>query len=102
MYKSMGAVARFGRTAKFDYLAMLGKLALAEIEPDSAYVIDATGPLIGARLLFGGSRQSALSARILDAWLVDLDSFLMVGMQPLEDAICNWQKSSTVFKGFRG
>ncbi len=102
MYKSMSAVVRFGRTAKFDYLAMIGKLGLANIEPDSAYAVDATGPLRGGRLLFGGEPNSKISARVLDAWLIDLDSFLAIGMQPLEDAICNWQKSPNVFKGFRG
>jgi hypothetical protein len=52
LYKSMNIVFRFGRLAKFDYLTMLGKLGLAPIEPGSAYLGGATGPLAGARLLF--------------------------------------------------
>ena len=35
LYKSMASVASFGRTARFDYLTMVGKLGLASIEPGS-------------------------------------------------------------------
>jgi len=105
LYRSMGAVARFGRTAKFDYLAMVGKLGLATIEPGSTYMQGATGPLEGARLLFGGSKTAALSRRDLDMLLVQLEAELnvgMQGMQVMEDALCNWQKSPGHFKPFRG
>ena len=51
----MDALRRFGRTARFDYLTMLAKLGLANIAPGSPYLIGATGPLKGARLLFGFS-----------------------------------------------
>jgi hypothetical protein len=33
LYYSMNSVFRFGRTAKFDYLSMVGKLGLSNIEP---------------------------------------------------------------------
>jgi Alpha-glutamyl/putrescinyl thymine pyrophosphorylase clade 3 len=102
LYRSMSAVARFGRTAKFDYLAMLGKLNLAPIEPGSTYMGGATGPLTGARLLFSGNAHAGLKAPELDGWLVELEAHLNVGMQVLEDAICNWQKSPGCFKHFRG
>ncbi len=98
LYQSMRAVARFGRTARFDYLTMLGKLGLAAIEPASAYINNSTGPLRGARLLFGANERAAT----LDDWLVELDAQLRVGMQVLEDALCNWQKSPARFKPFRG
>ncbi len=98
LYHSMREVARFGRTARFDYLTMVGKLGLAAIEPPSTYMGGATGPIRGARLLFGGRA----SATTLDSWLVDLDAKLHVGMQVLEDALCNWQKSPDQFKPFRG
>ena len=84
--------------ARFDYLTMVGKLGLAPIEPGSTYMQGSTGPFVGARLLFGGRR----SAAELDAWLVELDARLHVGMQVLEDAICNWQKSPGTFGPFRG
>ena len=98
LYRSMVAVSRFGRTARFDYLTMIGKLGLARIEPGSAYLQNATGPLRGARLLFGVNEN----ASVLDQWLVELNSRLNVGMQVLEDALCNWQKSPAEFKPFRG
>ena len=37
LYRSMDSVASFGRTAKFDYLTMIGKLGLADIQPGSVY-----------------------------------------------------------------
>lgn len=98
LYDSMKAVERFGRTARFDYLTMVGKLGLARIEPPSAYLGQATGPKAGAKLLFGANVSSA----ILDQWLIELDADLNVGMQVLEDALCNWQKSPSQFKPFRG
>ena len=98
LYNSMNQVARFGRTAKFDYLAMIGKLGLAAIEPDSTYMQGATGPISGARLLFGGHS----GAKQLDQWLIELEAQLGVGMQVLEDALCNWQKSPDNFVSFRG
>ena len=98
LYRGMNQVASFGRTARFDYLSMVGKLHLAAIEPDSTYMQSATGPLSGARLLFGVQH----SATILDQWLIELEALLGVGMQVLEDALCNWQKSPDYFTPFRG
>jgi hypothetical protein len=97
LYQSMEAVTRFGRTARFDYLTMLGKLGLAAIEPGSTYMQGATGPVKGATRLFGVGTISEL-----DEWLVELDVVLKVGMQVLEDALCNWQKSPEEFIPFRG
>lgn len=102
LYVSMNRVARFGRTAKFDYLTMLGKLRLAPIEPGSTYMEGATGPFTGARLLFGGSTSADFERAELDGWLVELGGQLGVGMQVLEDSLCNWQKSPSRFIAFRG
>jgi hypothetical protein len=98
LYQSMIAVAGFGRLARFDYLTMIGKLGLAQIEPGSTYMQGASGPLKGARLLYGRDA----SAAVLDAWLLELDTEICVGMQVLEDALCNWQKSPAQFIPFRG
>jgi len=81
---------------------MIGKVGLAPIEPGSAYLQGATGPLLGARLLFGGRTGAALGRSSLDGWLVELGAELGVGMQVLEDALCNWQKSPGRFRRFRG
>ena len=102
LYHSMSVVVGFGRTARFDYLTMVGKLGLAVIEPGSTYLSNSTGPLSGARLLFGGNKDADLSPNELEGWLRDLESDLQVGMQALEDAICNWQKSPSRFIAFRG
>jgi hypothetical protein len=102
LYRSMRAIVSFGRTARFDYLTMVGKLGLGPIEPGSTYMQGATGPASGARLLFGDNKKAALSKANLDSWLVDLDAQLHVGMQVLEDALCNWQKFPDKFRPFRG
>src|SRR5258708_32589044 len=98
LYQSIESVSCFGRTARFDYLPMVGKLRLAAIDPPSTYMAGATGPVRGARLLFGSNEN----ATTLDRWLAELDTQLNVGMQVLEDALCNWQKSPEVFTPFRG
>lgn len=98
LYESMDALKRFGRTARFDYLTMLGKLGLADIAPTSPYLIGATGPLKGARLLFGIAGPPSR----LDALTTKLGDHLGVGMQVMEDSLCNWQKSPADFKPFRG
>jgi hypothetical protein len=95
-------IARFGRLAKFDFLALLGRLDLAPISPGSAYLTGATGPLQGARLLIDGNASSATRAADLDEILRQLDQRLNVGMQVIEDSICNWQKSPHRFVHFRG
>jgi hypothetical protein len=98
LYRSMGTVASFGRMGKFDYLTMIGKLKLAAIDPGSVYMVGATGPLQGGRLLLGGR----YTTKQVDQLLVKLGSDLGVGMQVIEDAICNWQKSPGKFIAFRG
>jgi hypothetical protein len=98
LYESMRAVTRFGRLARFDYLAMLGKLELAQISPGSPYLDGSSGPLRGARLLFGRHEQAAT----FDGWIAELGAHLGFGMQVLEDALCNWQKSPMQFVRFRG
>jgi len=95
-------IGRFGRLAKFDFLALLGRLDLAPISPGSAYLSGATGPLRGARLLVDGDPASIGNPRSLDEILQRLDRELDVGMQVMEDSLCNWQKSPRRFVHFRG
>lgn len=102
LYLAMDAVIRFGRLGKFDYLAMLGKLGIAPIEPDSAYLREATGPLRGVRLLFEGDSSLSQGDRALDDRLEAFEEHLGVGMQVLEDALCNWQKNPADHIHFRG
>jgi len=102
LYRSMSSVTSFGRTARFDYLTMVSKLGLAEVEPGSTYLLNATGPAKGARLLFLGASTAQAPIRLLEQWSIELANYLSVGMQVMEDAMCNWQKSPTVFKPFRG
>lgn len=100
LYRSMDAVSRFGRMARFDYLTMLKKLGLAPIEPGLTYMQDSTGPKSGAQLLFGGKRTR--TAAELEELVGELEADLQVGMQVMEDALCNWQKSPRRLIRFRG
>jgi hypothetical protein len=103
LYRSMDSVKRFGRLGRFDFLTMLGKLGIAPIAPGSAYLWhNATGPKKGARLLFGGDRHAPIAVRQLDEALMQIDQSLQVGMQALEDSLCNWQKSPTEYQYFKG
>lgn len=63
----------------------------------------ATGPLAGAILLFG-NQTSGATPREIDRWLTELGERLGIymGMQVIEDALCNWQKSPNLFVPFRG
>jgi hypothetical protein len=99
LYLRMNAIVSFGRTARFDFLTMVGKLGLANIEPPYAYMQGATGPLMGARLLFG---FPSLSAGAAEQEVIALEKCLKVGMQVMEDSLCNWQKSPSQFVPFRG
>lgn len=85
-------IYRFGRLSTYEYLCLLGKLGLAEVEPDSCYIAEASGPKRGAKLLFG-----MLSNEQLDEHAVGLADHLGVGYQQLEAAICHWQKSPDRF-----
>lgn len=104
LYNSMDDVITFGRMARFDYLTMIGKLGLAPIEPDSTYMQGATGPKIGAKLLFGGHTNSPITEDELGQNLNQLEAHLNIyfGMQVLEDALCNWQKNPDNYVHFIG
>jgi hypothetical protein len=102
LYRSMGRIHRFGRTARFDYLSALARLSLAPIIADRAYLEEATGPARGAALLFRGSKDAREHPVALDGMVVHLDTYLELGMDTLEDALCNWQKSPDQFRPFRG
>lgn len=100
LYNSMSEVKRFGRTAKFDFLSMLGKLELVNIEPNSTFLSGSTGPIKGAKLLFGINQN----INTLNINLTVLESHLNLyfGMQVIEDSLCNWQKSPNKYKYFGG
>jgi hypothetical protein len=103
LYRDMRKVHRFGRLAKFDFLTLLGKLGIAPISPGSAYIRDnATGPYLGIRLLATANQAGPVTRTQADAIYVELGQALNIGMQELEDALCNWQKSPANYRYFRG
>jgi hypothetical protein len=102
LYHSMQSVASFGRIGRFDYLTMIQKLGLANIKPGRPYLDASTnGPNKGARLMFeGGAKQ--LSFAELERRTQVLGAHMSVGMQEMEDALCNWGKNPGVYKYFKG
>lgn len=95
-------IRRFGRLAKFDLLCLLGRLNLVPLEPGSPYLRDATGPLKGARLLIDGDPFSSTAPDEIEVILKRLDATLIIGMQVMEDSLCNWQKNPQTFIHFHG
>ncbi len=102
LYRQMVAVKTFGRTARFDYLCMIGKCGLAPIRPDSVHFQGATGPVRGAKLLFHGSVSAGASNAALERSADMLAESLGIDKQAMEDSLCNWQKSPTMPERFRG
>jgi Alpha-glutamyl/putrescinyl thymine pyrophosphorylase clade 3 len=102
LYRSMAAVYRFGRLARFDYLTMIGRIGLADIHAGHAYLEGSTGPLKAARMLFQPAGGPNMAAAALEAKAAALRGYLGVTFAVLEDALCNWQKSPAHFRRFRG
>ncbi|WP_068094117.1 alpha-glutamyl/putrescinyl thymine pyrophosphorylase clade 3 protein [Novosphingobium rosa] len=101
LYQQM-KICSFGRLAKFDYLSLIGRYKLAPIEAGSAYLDGATGPGNGARLLIDGNPESGRTNGDVQQQLDVLDASLKVGMAVMEDALCNWQKSTRHFVHYVG
>lgn len=88
LYRSLKkGVHRFGRTGTFDLLCLLDDLGVLQFRAGSCYLSGSTGPLAGARKLWGKRRPSELSQfadRAAIAMGIPFDVF--------EDALCMWQK----------
>jgi hypothetical protein len=97
LYRSMDAVYRFGRLARLDYLTTAYRLGIIGTAARRPYVSEASGPLTGARLLFG-----ALSPADAELSSIEFGSLVGIDFAVLEDALCNWQKSPDVFIRFSG
>jgi len=100
-YKAL-PVKGYGRLGRFDWAAMLARYGFIPAEAGSAYLQTATGPKNGMRLLFTGSPNARTGHSVLQEWLDELDRTMNVGMEVLEDSICNWQKKPMTFVHFRG
>ncbi|KCZ62154.1 hypothetical protein L53_13000 [Hyphomonas sp. L-53-1-40] len=101
LYQSVSSITRWGRLGAFDHLTMIGKLGLLHIEPGRTFLKGATGPRAGTALLLNGDAAAKLDVKHAEAELIKLGTKLSVGQQVLEDSLCNWQKSPSVFVAFR-
>jgi hypothetical protein len=92
------SVIRFGRTAKFDFLCLLGNLGILEISPPHCYLAEATGPKTGALQMVTGRRDGRISVEVENT-IRQLRKHLGVPVEAMEDALCNWQKRPKSKKG---
>lgn len=105
LYSSMKSVLSFGRTAKFDYLTMLAKFEIVDIDPLTLYLTGATGPKQGVNLLFYGKKSTNNTVQDLNHKVNELAKELPIAKlssQVLEDALCNWQKYPDKYIYFGG
>ena len=89
LYESLSQVTRFGRTARFDFLCLLGNLGIFEVTPPHCYLRNSTRPKAGALLLVSGKKKGALTPHI-DKTIQHLRTHLGVPVEAFEDALCNW------------
>jgi Alpha-glutamyl/putrescinyl thymine pyrophosphorylase clade 3 len=87
LLKRLSSLWRFGRLGAFDFLGLLIDLKMLSADPVSCYLHGATGPLFGARKLWGKR-----PVKELDRFAAELANQLGVSPVALEDALCNWQK----------
>ena len=87
LYRRLRPLKQFGRTGCFDFLVLLLDLGLISAKPKSCYLRGATGPLQGAKLLWGERLP-----REIDEMAAELSEWLDVSPIVMEDALCNWQK----------
>ncbi|MFY8299459.1 hypothetical protein AAEU28_11870 [Pseudoalteromonas sp. SS15] len=105
LYRSVQSVLSIGRTGAFDYLTMLAKVGIINASPDKLYLQGSTGPIQGAKLLYGENFTVNWNSQTFEEKLSLFGDVLELGrfkMQILEDALCNWQKSPARYKYFRG
>lgn len=92
------SVIRFGRTAKFDFLCLLGNLGILEISPPHCYLAGSSGPKSGALQMVTGKRNGRLSAEVENT-IRQLRRHLSAPVEAMEDALCGWQKRPKSKKG---
>jgi hypothetical protein len=86
-YRSLKAIFRFGRTGAFDLLCLIGNMRVLPVRPGSCYLAGSTGPLRGARKLWG--RRAPLElGELADSTATALG----IPFDVFEDALCMWQK----------
>ena len=85
------SVTRFGRTAKFDFLCLLGNLGVLEVSPPHCYLAEGTGPKRGAVQMVTGKKKGRITAEV-EKTMRRLRKHLGVPVEAMEDALCNWQK----------
>lgn len=89
LYLSIDKGTHLTRPLKFEYLTLIGKLGLADIEPVDAYLMELPALKKGARWLFIGNEDANIGVKELNQSLKDLAQYLdfYYGIQVLEDAL---------------
>ena len=89
LFEKFTKIHRFGRLAAFDFVDLLLEMRLVtNAEPAHCYLKHSSGPLRGAKRIWG-----TLSDAELDRRAAQLARELDVSCFVIEDALCNFQKS---------
>lgn len=103
-YNSIPHGMSLARLGKFDFLTMISKIGIINMVADSTYMVGATGPISGAKLLFWGSNKIKVPISEIQNRMDSLANFFNFEhrMQIIEDSVCNWQKSPGLYNRFTG
>jgi alpha-glutamyl/putrescinyl thymine pyrophosphorylase-like protein len=89
LYHSLSdGLFRFRRTGAFDLLCLLGDMGILAVRPGSCFLPGSTGPLKGAKKLWGRRRRPQELSDLADATA----RTLKIQFDVFEDALCMWQK----------
>jgi len=89
LYSAMEPVVGFGRTARYDFLRLLGLLGLAPLTPRKCYFEGSSGPQRGARRFFG---KPLATCEDLETHTKRVGAALRLQPMILEDVLCQAQK----------
>lgn len=92
LFTALTRLKRFGRLGGFDFLILLNDLGLTTAEPGTCYLSGSTGPLWGARKIWG----TKYSTGGLDRKAAEFARSLNLPAAVVEDALCNWQKKGAI------
>ena len=108
IYRNALNIPNFGRMAAFDFTSSLSKCKLNVNEPTQMYHEQSTGPLQALEeiLVLANCKDISKTTKVdfgnrLLSWFVENSEIFFIA-QVLEDAICNWQKSSKKYIRYFG
>jgi hypothetical protein len=96
LYQSMNRHVPVNKSIQFNYLALIGKVGIAKIEPGHLYLNDILLAKQGAKRLLGGKKVDKISMPELNERMVSLAHFLDLpfSVQVLQKVLEKWAKET--------